>query len=87
MSEEVSKKESKNTPNTFVIGNCKLTEFENAIEGKDYTMKSIKVSKFYKDDKAESGWSENATFSFNELQKLQILLTEYMRLMSPMKVR
>ena len=90
MSEElISKTESKNKPTTFVISNCKLTEFENEVkkaDGTSFKAKSILVTKFYKDEKAESGWSETSSFSIQELVKLQILLTEYMRLMSPMKV-
>ena len=75
----------KDTPKQFSLSNCKLTEFENKVEGKDYTYKSIKVSKFYKDAKKE--WQETDTFSPNELTKLKLLIEEYERFNNPMKAK
>ena len=81
MSDEVKK----DAPKTFVIGNCKLSEFTNTHDGKEF--KSIKVSKFYKKDQESKEWFETDSFSVQELAKLNLLITEYLRIVNPIKVK
>ena len=79
---DASKTKTVNRPRVFRIGNVKLTEFTNTI--KDYVVKSIKVTKFYKDEKSENGWSETNSFNITELNKLKLLIEEYSRFNNPM---
>lgn len=84
--EETKEETKKDKPKQFRLGNAKLTEFENKVEGKNYTMKSIKVSKFYKtkDANGNDEWKETDTFSPAELEKLRMLIEEYQRFNNPM---
>ena len=81
MSDEVKKE----APKTFVIGNCKLSEFTN--NKGEYEIKSIKVSKFYKKDQESKDWFETDSFSVQELAKLNLLITEYLRIVFPVLVK
>jgi len=70
-------KETKNKPHFKVTrGNVAATVWKNEGEskGEKYTSYSIKLSKFYKDDKGE--WQNTDQFSPRELQYLRLALTD-----------